>query len=80
MARLRRGGANYRIQSVDEELGNILLRNSYVCMSAGHQIVGGVEFKIEMSVSGLALNALCCRSKAEIRYFSGTQPILSLVT
>jgi hypothetical protein len=37
-------------------------------MSLGHQIIGGVEFKIEMSVSGLVINALSCRSKAEIRY------------
>jgi hypothetical protein len=43
-------------------------------MSSGHQIVGDVEFKIEMSVSGLAINALGCRSKAEIRHPSGAQP------
>jgi hypothetical protein len=48
--------------------------------SSGHQIIGGVEFKIEMSVSGLAINALSCRSKAEIRYLSGAQPFLSLIT
>jgi hypothetical protein len=42
-ARLRLGGAKYRVVGGDEEVVDILFENIYVCMSAGRKIVEDVE-------------------------------------